>query len=392
MKVTTLLKTMLLIVSFSAFGAEPEAYITESGIAIIPAINTGYKYDNNIFSQADGTSSSGIFIISPVVTFLLDDGINNYHLNIGGESGTYISSADDNYLTGNISFKSHLEPSYRSRFDLSLETKKEEEPRGTGLTEGLGELLFKPIQFIDQTAQLKYEYGSLKSNGRIAIMGRYYNKNYTNFSELTQFSSFYQSTLGATFFYSTNSSTDAFFELRGAGINYFEAISVSRDSDVYAALVGIRWKATALTSGSFKIGQEQKKFAEPLRNDFKGISWKGSITWQPLTYSTFTFDTSRQAKDPDVQGDYISESVYGLNWRHKWSAKVTSNITYNYTNEDYSGFERQDKTNDLFSSINYQFKRWADIAFYIELTDKDSTNNNVIYDKNVIGLDITFSL
>lgn len=392
MKMKLLLNAMVIAFSSSVIAVEPEVYITDSGIAIVPIIKTGYKYDNNIFSQTNETTGSGIFTLAPAVKFLLDDGINNYQLDVGIESGTFLDSSDDNYVTGNLGFTSHLEPSSRSRFDVTLEAKKEVDPRGTGLTEGLGDSIAEPLLYNDQLAKLTYEYGSLASSGRIAVMGRFYNKNYTNFTDITQFRSFNQSTVGSTFFYTTNASTDAFFELKAGPIKYDVSGPISRDSDMFTALVGITWEVTALTSGSFKIGQEQKKFSDARREDFKGVSWQGNLDWKPLTYTTLTLETSRAAKDPDVQGDYISESIYAANWSHEWNEKITTALNYSYIREEYTGFERLDKSNNLYADVNYKFKRWVDVALFIEYTDQNSTRDNIVYDKSVVGLDFTFSL
>jgi hypothetical protein len=392
MKMNLLLGVTAIAFSGSVIAVEPEPYITDSGIVISPILNAGYKYDNNIFSEASNASGSGIFTIAPAVKFLLDDGINNYQLDVGAESGTFLDSSDDNYVSGSLGFTAHIEPSSQSRFDLALEANNESEPRGTGLTEGLGDSIDEPLLYNDQLAELTYEYGSLASSGRIAVMGRYYNKNYTNFTDITQFRSYNQSTLGSTFFYTSNASTDAFFEIKVGVIKYDAINLVSRDSDVYTALVGIKWEATALTSGSFKIGQEQKKFSDSSRENFKGISWEGNVNWKPLTYTTVTLETSRSAKEPDLQGDYIGESSYGVNWEHEWNEKITSTLNFSYIREDYTGFERLDKSNNLYVDVNYEFKRWVDVLLYIAYTDQNSTSDNIVYDKTVVGLDFVFSL
>jgi hypothetical protein len=392
MKMNLLLGVTAIAFSGSVIAVEPEPYITDSGIVIIPILNAGYQYDNNIFSEASNASGSGIFTIAPAVKFLLDDGINNYQLDVGAESGTFLDSSDDNYVSGSLGFTAHIEPSSQSRFDLALEANNESEPRGTGLTEGLGDSIDEPLLYNDQLAELTYEYGSLASSGRIAVMGRYYNKNYTNFTDITQFRSYNQSTLGSTFFYTSNASTDAFFEIKVGVIKYDAINLVSRDSDVYTALVGIKWEATALTSGSFKIGQEQKKFSDSSRENFKGISWEGNVNWKPLTYTTVTLETSRSAKEPDLQGDYIGESSYGVNWEHEWNEKITSTLNFSYIREDYTGFERLDKSNNLYVDVNYEFKRWVDVLLYIAYTDQNSTSDNIVYDKTVVGLDFVFSL
>lgn len=394
-KINLLLSATAIAFTSSVVAVEPEAYITDSGIAIIPIINAGYKYDNNIFSQRSDTTGSGIFTLAPSVKFLLDDGINNYQIDFGIESGTFLQSSDDSYVIGNLGFTSHLEASSRSRFDIELEANKDVEPRGTGITEGSADSFDEPLLYNEELAKLTYEYGSLASSGRVAVMGSYYNKDYTNFTEITQFRSFERLTLGSTFFYTTNASTDAFFEIKGSAIKYDELQigTLSRDSDILTALIGIKWEATALTSGSFKVGQERKEFKNSLREDFTGVSWEGNIDWKPLSYTTVTLETSRSAKDPDVEGDYISESIYGVSWKHEWNEKVTTTLNYSYIHEDYTGrTERLDKSNNLYGDVNYEFKRWIDIALYIAYTDQNSTNENIVYDKSVIGLDFTFSL
>lgn len=394
-KINLLLSATAIAFTSSVAAVEPEVYITDSGIAIIPIINAGYKYDNNIFSQRSDTKGSGVFTLAPAVMFLLDDGINNFQVDFGVESGTFLQSSDDSYVIGNLGFTSHLEPSSRSRFDIELEANKDVEPRGTGITEGSADSFDEPLLYNEQLAKLTYEYGSLSSNGRVAVMGSYYNKNYTNFTEITQFRSFERFTLGSTFFYTTNASTDAFFEIKGRAIKYDELQvgTLSRDSDILTALIGIKWEATALTTGSFKVGQERKEFKNSLREDFTGVSWEGNVDWKPLTYTTLTLETSRSAKDPDVEGDYISESIYGVNWEHEWNEKVTTTFNYSYIREDYTGrTERLDKSNNLYIDVNYEFKRWVDIALYLAYTDQNSTNENIVYDKSVVGLDFTFSL
>ena len=72
--------------------------------------------------------------------------------------------------------------------------------------------------------------------------------------------------------------------------------------------------------------------------------------------------------------------------------KITSTLGYSYIREDYSGFERLDNSNNLYADINYELQRWLDVSFYVEYTDQDSTRENIIYDKNVVGVDFTFSL
>lgn len=386
--------TALLGLTFSgaALAIEPATYTTNSGIVITPTLNSGLAYDDNIFSQPSNKAGSSIFTLAPSVNFLLDDGINQYQFDAAFESGTFIDSSDDNYLSSNLGGSAHLEPNSSSRIDTSLTANWGVEPRGTGITEGAGDNVDEPLAYAEQTLAATYEYGAMSSNARVAFDGKYYNKNYSNFATLTDSRNFDSMFLGSTFFYTTNSGTDAFVELNRDAIRYDVSEAISRDSNDYHALVGVKWQATALTSGSVKLGYQRKEFTSSARADFDGISWDAAVNWQPLTYSTVMLTTSRRARDPNVEGDYISESLYGVNWLHQWSDLISTGMGANFTKENYGGVSRKDDTLMLNASIDFSLRRWLDASFYVSVTDKDSTRDNILFDKSLVGLNFTVSM
>ena len=59
-------------------------------------------------------------------------------MDVGVLSGFYTEDSTDNYVDGFFGFSGHFEPSSKSRFDLNADAIWTTEPRGTGLTEGIG--------------------------------------------------------------------------------------------------------------------------------------------------------------------------------------------------------------------------------------------------------------
>jgi hypothetical protein len=378
----------------AAYALEPTPVILDNGIAIVPMLSVGVAHDDNIFSQANEEKSSAIMTVAPSVNFLLDDGINQYNFDMEIKSGTYFSSSDDNFLDGSLGFNSHIEPSSKNRFDFELVANWVTEPRGTGITEGLNESITEPLSYTDQVIAATYEYGALSTAGRIAFDVKYYNKGYNNFESTTQFRDFDSIKLGATFYYNTQASTDLFIEVNRDAIEYdhVETDSVSRSSDDYRALAGIKWEATALTTGNIKLGYQKKDFEADTRENFSGLSWEAGVQWQPLSYSTIAFDTSRAARDPNTVGNYLNETVYSLGWLHNWSEKLSSRVSASFINEDYSGVARTDDMTTYSASINYAFARWMDVSVFADLTSKDSTSENILFDKNIIGINFIVSM
>lgn len=386
----------LATLSATVYAVEPATVNLDNGVVITPLISTGYKYDNNIFSESSNTKSSGIFTVVPSVNLLLEDGVNNYNIDLAINSGTYLSSSDDNYLNTNLGFGVHLEPSSQSRFDITGEANWLSEERGTGLTEGLGDIVDEPLTYSEQKFGAAYEYGALSAPARVEVSVDYYNKGYTNFTDITELRDYDSMKLASTFYYGTGASTDILFEISRDAIDYSKSDTSesNRDSNDYRALAGVKWEATALTSGEVKIGYQEKDFSSANRENFSGLSWDASVTWQPLTYSTIDFVTSRAARDPNVIGDYIDESFYSATWGHDWNSKLSTQLFVSYMNEDYSGGSttRSDDTTILSMSVNYNFLRWLDVSLFTDFTDKNSTNANILFDKTVVGVNFVIAM
>ena len=149
---------------------------------------------------------------------------------------------------------------------------------------------------------------------------------------------------------------------------------------------------TALTTGSIKVGTQNKKFIDSNREDFDGVSWQVDVEWTPLTYSKILINSSRNAKDPNVEGDYINETVVGVAWEHEWSEKLSSTVGFSSIEEEYSGVVRLDETNLLNVGVIFSALRWIDVSVYLQSVNKESTRPEILFDKNIIGVDFIFSM
>ncbi|MBL4910586.1 MAG: outer membrane beta-barrel protein [Alteromonadaceae bacterium] len=378
----------------SAFAVEPAGVNLDNGVVITPLLDTGFKHNDNIFSLPSNEQGSSIFTVAPSVNFLLDDGVNQFNVDLGIVSGTFLQSSNDNYLDGTFGAAAHIEPSSKQRFDIAANANWLTEARGTGITEGLGDQVNAPLLYAEQSVDFGYEYGSLNTPARISFEVKYYNKNYSNFKPITLFRDYDSLKFGSTFYYNTQAATDLFIEVSRDAIKYdnVETGVSSRDSDDYRALAGIKWEATALTTGSIKLGYQQKDFIAANRGNFNGLSWQADIQWQPLSYTTIAFNTSRAARDPSVEGNYINETVNSLSWQHDWSEKLNTVVSGSYINEDYSGVTRKDDTKLFSLSLNYALLRWVDVSLYADITRKDSTRANILFDTNIVGVNFTFSM
>lgn len=384
----------LMFVSEAAFAYTADTYITESGLFIKPQLILGIEQDDNIYNEQGNTTSSSIVTIIPSLNLKIDDGINYYSLDARVENGAYQENDADDYVDGNLALNAHLEPSDTHRFDFLIKGEWLTESRGSGLTEGAHNTTAEPLTYFKDTFLTTYEYGALETKGRIAFDLKYYEKEYRNFKELTRTSNYDSLLLGSTFYYSTNAHTDAFIEVSAETINYNYAAqyAIKRDSDVYTGLVGMQWDASSILHGFVKLGVQAKEFSDNRREDFSGFSWRVGAVWRPLTYSKVTFSTSQATKDPDIDGDYILATKYKVDWKHKWSTFITSSLSAYKLKDDYSGVSRIDDINEYKFKLNYDLTERFAIAVFVSRETNDSTDATIVYNKNIVGANLIFSL
>jgi len=384
----------LVLLSGGAVAYTQDTYITDGGLFVKPSLEVSIVDDDNIYKQQENGTRSAIITVIPMINLKIDDGINYFSLDARVEKGIYEASSADNYMDGLLGFNVHLEPSDSHRVDINVKAQWLAERRGGGLTELNYESTDKPITYSKNMLSAKYEYGALQTKGRLAFNAKFYEKAYTNFKTLTRRSNYDSLLLGSTFFYSTRAHTDAFIEINAETIGYDYNISgdLSRDSDVYTALLGMQWKASPILHGFIKLGGQAKEFDDEGREDFTGFSWNIGGAWRPLTYSKITLSTSQTTKDPDVDGDYVLETKYKLDWKHNWTSYFYSSFAIYKFTDDYSGIYRVDDTNGYKLKFNYDFTDNIAITLF-GLWDRNTSTNTIFeYDKNVVGASLTLTL
>jgi hypothetical protein len=242
-----------------------------------------------------------------------------------------------------------------------------------------------PDEFVNAGAEATFGYGAPGARGRLEANGGFYSRQYQNNRLFTEASDRDTGILGGTFFWRVAPRSQLFLQGDWRRIDYDQPAS-TQDSDERRVYVGARWDATALTSGSAKIGWLKKDFAFDPRQDVSTGSWEASVRWSPLTYSVFDFNTSRQTQESTGVGDVIVSSIYNVKWTHSWNARVRSEVLAGWTNDDFrgAGVSREDDTGTLGLRLNYQFRRWLRFAAEYTYTERDSNEPVVVYKRNYV--------
>jgi len=377
----SLFSSILVLNANSVSAVEPAA-VAIGEMNLYPSLSFATGHDDNILAEETGEQSSRVTRITPNLLLEAETDNTLYRLNYSIQKGILHSSNADNYLDHNLTGTANIIGNSRNRVDIQVEVIKGHEARGDE-SGGATTTSESPLEFDLNTLQAIYTYGGEDAIGRIELSLGYDNKDFTNFSSITDSRNYDRISFGAQFNYKITGKTSAVFQATQNKIDYDEA-SVTKDNTNTRFLVGTTWEATAKTSGTVKIGWADKDFKDNSRTDTDGGTWDASINWNPRTYSTVILTTGQEFGESTTADSSIDTSNYGVNWGHYWNDNLKTTVSYNLVNHDYSNSTRDDDTKTLLVGINHETRRWLNLGLGYTMVDKDSNLAGSSFKKNVL--------
>ncbi|GAB2649312.1 outer membrane beta-barrel protein [Vibrio panuliri] len=387
------------LISVPAIANKSDGYITESGLKIVPLLDSNLEHVDNIgrFSDAEDPQSSTVFIIEPGVALQSDRNGNTYQLAYQLSSGTYFDSSDDNFIDHRLTSNNFIQLSRRHGVGLNYTFLNLHEERGSGLLAGdsLSTIADEPVKYSLHNLSATYVFGSKGAKGQIESNIRYENKRFKNYRDitligLTQVSTRYKDYDelggGIAFYYRVSPVTQLLAEIDVADREYkLNDPETGRSQDNFDAYyyLGARWEMTGKTEGRLRVGLQDKSYQDSTKKDFDGLSWDLSLRWQPVDYSTVTLDGSLKAIDANQGFDSVDQTNISASWKHFWSSNYYTNSSIGLMMDDYSESSREDDLLKADLSIGYEIIDYVDLSSGWRYENNNSTINGNTYDQNV---------
>lgn len=353
---------------------------------ITPYLGVGAGYDDNLFLRNENEKSSTYYVFSP--GFRLDARAPSqaFQFTYQGQIGRYGQSEEDDYVDHTTRTQYDIALDRRNFLRAGVDYIRGHEPRGsTDRPLGSG-----PDKYRLVTPYLTYAFGAPGAIGRIEAYYSEADRRYTSNRAFTVGGDRETKELGGVFYWRVMPKTHLLAEARGTDISYRDSTSrFSGDERRYYA--GVAWDATALTTGTFKIGRLQRRFDREL-SDFSGTSWEATVSWLPRTYSRFDFYTARQTNESTGLGNFILSSISGVTWNHAWSSFLSTGVDLRYQKDEYQGFPREDEVKLLGVKVGYRITRWLTLGAEYSHTQRDSNQPLFEYDRNLYLLTATASM
>lgn len=377
------------------------------GFELVPTISLDEVYDDNITMANDRTLyteaiESWVTVVAPEVKAEIKTDKSEYNLGYKLAAGRYASSRDDDYVDHFTSADASWQLNSRNKFAVRGAYDRAHEDRGSD-TSGISSLaLQEPDEYKAETLGAAYTFGAETTPGQVVFDVENYDKEFTNHrSGITSTRGRDRTDLKSTgtFYWAVSSATKVLVEAEHTDIKYHLSTS-TRDSRLIRGFVGATWDVTGKTTGTVKLGLQDRDLDSASREDYDGSSWDVAMSWSPKTYSTFTLSTARAPHESAGLGDFIDTEDVTLAWQHGWNEKLSSGIYVKAMNEDYvdSFNARDDDSIYAGISLDYAIKRWANIRVAYNYSDRDSSVDILDFDltsydfsrnKFTIGIDLS---
>jgi polysaccharide biosynthesis protein VpsM len=365
-----------------ALALEP-ASLGQGSLKFTPTLDVSTGYDDNFRTDTSG-DSSWITTVQPNLELSTVQGANRYAATYSiAQEWVHDFSEEDNTNQA-LDLSADLVFNARNRLELGAFWQQTEEITAAGLLNdeftntGVNALYGFGVAGAPINADFGYRFDQRRSDNAANADDERDQDNYT-----------------ATLYYRLSPRTQALAEVRYRTSDFRSASE--RDNDSLAYLVGARWAATAMTTGSVRVGYQEQSFDEPGRPDETSTVWGADVTWAPLTYSRVSLFATRSLEDAEAgaSGDAAASSmrttVLGVDWNHDWSGRLTSTIGLSDTRDKYDT-GRDDTTQNFNAGVSYELRRWLDVGFRYDYEDRDSTLDTETWDRNRYMLLLNMSL
>lgn len=154
-----------------------------------------------------------------------------------------------------------------------------------------------------------------------------------------------------------------------------------RDADVARHFLGVRWLATAKTSGEVRVGLLERKPKNGGDSE-SGFSWRALVDWKPRTYSTVRLAADVVEEETILSSaSFVQNSTITLSWAHAWNAYWDTSSYVRYRESEYFGLSstRADSVSQVGVSLGYKLNRKTQLRFNTDVAKRDSDDNSFDY-------------
>jgi hypothetical protein len=361
-----------------------------------PSVRTTETYDDNIFATPSHTDGDFITVVAPELSIQSD--WNNHALNFdaGAAAGYYASHTGEDYVDYHFGTNGRLDVTRDDQLTSAFTYRHEHEDRSSP-DDRQGE---EPTEYdLFQT-----QIGDQNRFGRFTVkldaqLNRY------NFFDVSAFGGGTinnddrdrLSTLGsATLSYEIVPDYEAYVRVsynRQDYDSHFDNDGFERNSQGFETVAGLAIDLGGVTRADIFAGYQTQYYQDSAFDTVAGPSFGASLTWNVTGITTVTATLTRTLQEtttPGASGYFSTDAI--LNIDHELLRNLILNLYGGYSNRDYQGIGRNDNVWIAGTGAEYLMNRYMSMDAKYQFDDRDSSDAEEDYVRNLFLLSLNLKL
>ena len=351
-----------------------------SGLELGASLQGSQTYSDNFFYEEKGGHAVHGLVLAPELALKQRFGRAFAALNAGLQFARFdLPKSDSDFNDGAIGAVFEYDGGVRNFFTVSAATRHGHDPFGTDRTSGVGATL--PDRNLDlwttNNAAARYRYGAPTATLNIELSGGYAKKDYTTNEATTVFLDFRKASLAQTLFFNYSPKTAALVELGEESVRFDRNApkGVDRDAKEYRLRAGVRWKATAKTTGDIRVGGVRRSLDDKRINVLTGLSWDAKVRWEPFSKTSLSLETGRSSQESFLTTvSVVDNRDYAVSLSQGLGNNFRTIVTARRTDSDFVGTSRRDAINTYALSGIYSFRSSVAVFASLYRSQRDSTS------------------
>lgn len=363
-----------------------------SGVRLLSSLGTQILYNDNRFRSNEFIESETGLQFDPELTLSYAPSESTYQLGYRGHIDPVV---EDDYNDREFFLTADARPLLRHRFELDARYSYGHDELGLGRTQGaIDPDSLSLDEWAEQGINAQYTFGAPEARMNLSVRGGVKERDYKTNRDLgTRFLDYDSTLIGGTAAYRLGGKTQLVLDLEHRNFEYDVNANPAFDGTIDRALVGVRWIATAKTTGEILVGHYSRDFDESARADDDGADWQARIIWEPVTTSRFTLSTGRLIRETFLLGEnFVNERFYKVDWRQDLNSRCYANLTATLIKTDFAGTPRSDDVTQTGVRLFYELTANTTVKTGVEFIRRDSSSSNFDYDRDALflGFDFTY--
>lgn len=352
-----------------------EGTINAGGFVIKPTLNVVLGKNDNV-GMANGVKTASNFTkINPRVSVAMPTHGQVYSATYAGSYANYSGSTVDNFTDHNFGLAANNDWSSRVNTMVNVDYNKGHDGRNALPNANT----FKESWHTTGVKGMAH-YGADNAQGQFELTVGQIAKRYdTNNSTRTQLMNIDTTNVVGAFFYKIGAATHMIVQAGNTKLSYLDAAAKIRDSAEQQYMIGVKWDATAKTSGNIRIGQVRKTFNLATTPSATSSTWDGNIKWSPLTYSIVDLTLSQKAAESFGTGSFMISRDTTIAWSHEWASKIKSNLNIGDGLDTYQNIAQTNKRQTYGAKVSYAVSRWLNAGLEYQNSKRNSTSAPLTY-------------